>query len=254
MKTGMSFKAIVVLAGVGFGILVSFQNCAKPKSMSEPSYGISQNSSVLASENDVSLLNMPVLPDHYGNLTEGVEIYGNCVISNTTRDLVLTISDRASKTDCAMKCNDNVVRFAGDRVTCSFPGGSSNSSIETAKNYCRIVVDEKDVKLDSYQLDRASCIAQCQIIGKDLDKLTGLKCEWQKRLLFYRVSDNVTPVDLGSCSVVARDAKGNQVANVVYNSGTTEASCSNTVTKFKTKYTLDDVVFTFTKVEYLVIP
>lgn len=254
MKSKMSLKAVVVLLGVGFGILVSFQNCAKPKETNELSYGIAQSASVLAADKDVSLINMPVLPNNYGNLTEGLEIYGNCVVNNSSRDFVLTINDRASKTDCATKCNENVVKFPGDKITCTFPGGSSNSSIETAKNYCRIVVDEQNVKIDSYQLDRASCISQCQLVGKDLDKSSGLKCEWQKRLLFFRVSDNVTPTELGSCSVIARDAKGVQVASIVYSSGTTEASCSNVVSKFKTKYLVDDVVFTFTKTEYVVIP
>lgn len=249
-----SLKPVILLVSIGLICIFSFQNCSKPKGAAEtPQYGNSTSSTLLSSEKDMSIINLPVLPDHFENLTTGVEIYGSCVISNTTRDFTLMVNERSGKTDCAIKCNENVVKFPGDKITCAFPGGSSNTSIETTKNYCRILVNDKDVKLDSYSLDQASCISQCQIIGKDMDKEQGLKCEWQKRLLYYRVTDNVTPIDLGSCTVIAKNSMGVPVANIVYNSGTTEESCSNIVTKLTEKYQSGDVTYVFTKVEYVVI-
>jgi hypothetical protein len=254
MNSKMSLKPVIVLIGLGLFVLVSFQNCAKSKgTQDEPQYGLSQNASVQSSDKEASLINMPVCANHYGNLTEGLEIYGNCTIANSSRDFTLTVSDRSSKTDCALKCNDNVVKFAGDRISCTFPGGTSNASIETSKNYCRIVVDEKDVKIDSYALDRASCITQCQTIGKDMDKSLGLRCEWQKRLLYLRPNDKGTAINLGSCAVTAKNTKGVVVANLTYASGTTEESCQNVVAKFKTKYQVDDVTFVFTKADYVTI-
>ena len=175
MISKMSSKPIIVLACLSFVFLVTFQNCSSPKNATEaPQYGKSESSSVLSSEKDVSVLNLPALPTHYGNLTTGLEIYGNCVIANTSRDFVMTVNERSAKSECASKCNDNLIKFPGDKIQCTFPGGLSNTSIDTSKNYCRIVVGEKDVKLDSYALDLASCKTQCQIVGKDLDKTIGL--------------------------------------------------------------------------------
>lgn len=255
MMPKMSFKPLFIIAGLGLIFLVTFQNCSRAKSTADtPQYGHSENSSVLSSEKDISVINLPVFPEHFESLTSGLEIYGNCVIANTSRDFVITVNNRSGKTDCANKCNENLIKFPGDKITCSFPGGSTNSSIETSKNYCRIVVGDDEVKIDSYSLDRASCINQCQIIGTDMDKATGLKCEWQKRLLFLRVSDNSTPIDLGTCTIIAKNAKAVQMANIVFNSGTTEESCSNIVTKFKEKYKTNDVTYVFAKAEYVVIP
>ncbi len=255
MMSKMNLKPVFVLAGMGLLFLLTFQNCSKPKADSDSTqYGVSQSSSVLSSEKDMSILNLPVLPTRFDNLTEGLEIYGNCVIANTSRDFTITVTDRSGKTDCATKCNDNLTKFPGDKIQCTFPGGSSNVSIETSKNYCRIVTGGNNVKLDSYIVDRPSCISQCQIIGKDMDKNTGLKCEWQKRLLYVRVNDNPVRIDLGSCTVIAKNSKGVQVANIVFTSGTTEESCSNTVSKMKEKYMVDDVTYVFAKAEYVVIP
>lgn len=247
-------KPVVLLLGMGLCILISFQNCAGSKgSKDAPSYGQSENASVSTGDKDLKLINMPVCPSHFETLTEGMEIYGNCVVANSSRDFTLTVNERASKTDCANKCNENVSKFPGDKISCTFPGGGTNASIETAKNYCRIVVDEQNVKLDSYALDRASCITQCQIIGKDMDKTLGLKCEWQHRLLYLRVPDKTTAVEVGSCVATAKNSKGVVLATLNYASGTTEESCSNVVSKLKTKYLVDDVTYVFTKAEYVTI-
>lgn len=247
MKSKMKAKPVAILAGLGLLFLLSFQNCSKAKNEESPQYGYSESSSVLASEKDTSVINLPVFPEHFGNLTQGVEIYGNCIINNVSRDFILTVIDRSGKRDCASKCNDNLLKFNGDKITCSYPGGSNNTSIETAKNYCRIVTGEKDVKIDSYQLDRPSCVTQCQILAKDSDKNVGLRCEWQKQVLFLRISDNQNPVLTGACEITAKNAAGSGLATLKYNSGTTEESCSNIVTQIKAKYSITDVTYIFTK-------
>jgi hypothetical protein len=242
---------------VSLTVVLAFQNCAGAKNSGDLSQGLGsvQTSVDMASSKDSSIFNFPQLATYYGTLTQGSEIYGNCQIVNSSRDFVSVVNTRSGKSNCATMCRANQDLFKGDAVSCSLPGGVAvSASLESARNHCVITSEDTKTIMDVYSLDRASCISQCQTLGTGMDKNLGFRCEWQRRLLYYRPSGSIANIPLGSCAVTAKDAKATVIMTLNYASGTTEESCSNSVTKIKSFYSYDDVSYVFTKVDYVVIP